>query len=522
MATPDRYVIPVQVGRPSLANNTADAERFKQALCQALGQDRCAASQVRLTLTVLKDLPQTLRLADYHVKVILFRDREVWTVAGIRPFTHARPLTGAAMDIGTTRVVLQLIDLETGQPMGQELGFDNPQGSVAPDVLARIHHAGSGSGLTELQSLIIEAVNHHIESLCTAHNLSPDDVYLVAGAGNTTMTHLFLGIDPFEIIREPYIPCVNILDALAARDLGLRIHEAGQVFLFPNIGSYFGGDLLAGILFAGLDQKEDPCILVDVGTNAEIVIGNRDWLVACAGAAGPALEGGVSKMGMTAGPGVIDRVRIDPETRRFDLHTIDDSAPIGICGSGMIDLAAQLFLSGMIDIRGKFSVKTCQGRLRDIDGIPTLTLVDKADSGTGEDILFSQVDLNSLTSSKAAMYTILEVIVRQTAGIEFQDLSTFYVAGTFGSFINPVSAISIGMLPDIALGTFEVLGNSSLKGAALMLSNMDAYDRVLSIREGITYIELNVNQAFMNMFSGAKFYPHTDVSRFPSVVVPKQ
>jgi uncharacterized 2Fe-2S/4Fe-4S cluster protein (DUF4445 family) len=334
------------------------------------------------------------------------------------------------------------------------------------------------------------------------------------------MTHLFLGIEAFEIIKEPYIPCTNIPDTLPASTLGLDIHEAGQVFLFPNIGAYFGGDLIAGILYADLDQRAALCLMVDVGTNAEIVVGNKEFLIACAGAAGPALEGGVSKMGMTAKPGVIDRVWVEPGTGDLGIHTIGEQPPVGICGSGMIDLAAGLFLSGRIDIRGRFFEPACTDRLIEQDGILSFVLVDETESGTGQPICLSQVDLNSLTSSKAAMYTILEVIVKNTAGLAFEDLDKFYVAGTFGSFINPVSAISIGMLPDIPLGTFEVLGNSSLGGAQKVLSDPSAFERIQKIRQSITYIELNVNQEFMNLFSGAKFYPHTDSTRFPSVKKP--
>jgi uncharacterized 2Fe-2S/4Fe-4S cluster protein (DUF4445 family) len=434
-------------------------------------------------------------------------------------FGSARQVLGAAIDIGTTRVVIQLLNLESGEILG-EIGFDNPQAVIAPDVLARIHHSHKSGGLGQLQRLLVDGVNDSLSQLCRANGCGTEAVYLVTGAGNTAMTHLFLGIEAFEIIREPYIPCVNIPDTLNAREVGLEINANGLLFLFPNIGSYFGGDLVAGILFADLDKKQAPCLMVDVGTNAEIVVGSRDWLIACAGAAGPALEGGVSKMGMTAGPGVIDTVTIDSLTRTVAIHTIDGKSPVGICGSGMIDLAAALFLSGMIDIRGKFSRAACGDRLKEIEGIPSFVLVDKADSGTGRDIALTQVDLNSLTSSKAAMYTILEVIVKNTAGLEFEELETFYVAGTFGSFINPSSAISIGMLPDIPLSRFKVLGNSSLGGAALLLKDPSAFDRVMQIRQSITYIELNVNPEFMNMFSGAKFYPHTDRSRFPSVSIP--
>ncbi len=428
------------------------------------------------------------------------------------------PVCGVAADLGTTRVVLRLVNLETGDNLG-ELGFDNPQIALGPDVLARIHHAREPEGLARMQALIIDCMNRQIKELVTAAGLGMDAVYLFVGAGNTAMTHLFLGIEPSFIIREPYIPGVNAPESMAATCASIEIHPHGMVFLFPNIGSYFGGDLIAGILFAGLHKKENLCLMVDVGTNAEVVVGGRDWLIACAGAAGPALEGGISDMGMTAEPGVIDRVSIDLLTLEITLGTIEDKPPMGICGSGMIDLAAQLFLSGMVDIRGKFVPDRCGDRLFEKDDIQHMCLVSREDSGTGREILFSQADLNSLTSAKAAMHSILEVIVQQTAGLSFEDLDKFYVAGTFGSFINPRSAISIGMLPDMPLEKFEVLGNSSLGGAARLLIDPDAFEEIQSIAQSITYIELNVNQSFMNTFSGAKFYPHTDRSRFPSVKI---
>jgi uncharacterized 2Fe-2S/4Fe-4S cluster protein (DUF4445 family) len=530
----------IEIEKPVLGNNIADAQRLEQALKKELGKE--AGNQgVHIPWYLLKNLPSFLRAWDYKVRAVLFKDRRSWRLVDLVPPDQAKsdkgksdkgksdqakshqaksdqagPVLGAAIDIGTTRIVIQLLDLESGRTLG-EVGFDNPQAAIGPDVLARIHHSNKPGGLDQLQSLVVDGVNANLSRLCRKNGCDKKDIYLVTGAGNTAMTHLFLGIEAFEIIREPYIPCVNIPDTLEAKAVGLNIHPRGLLFLFPNIGSYFGGDLVAGILFADLDKKQAPCLMVDVGTNAEIVVGSRDWLIACAGAAGPALEGGVSKMGMTAGPGVIDRVVIDPLTREVRVHTIEEKKPVGICGSGMIDLAAALFFSGMIDIRGKFSEETCRDRLVEINGILSFILVDKADSGTGQDIALSQVDLNSLTSSKAAMYTILEVIVKNTSGLEFEDLETFYVAGTFGSFINPDSAISIGMLPDIDRSRFQVLGNSSLGGAALLLLDPSAFDRIMEIRRSITYIELNVNQEFMNMFSGAKFYPHTDRSRFPSV-----
>jgi uncharacterized 2Fe-2S/4Fe-4S cluster protein (DUF4445 family) len=507
------YVRTIALTPPALGNNTADAQRLEQALKKELN-----TGFVHIPRALIADLPGRLREWGWRAKAVLFRDRRSFTAVDLLDPADPGPVLGAAVDIGTTRMVISLMDLSTGEKLG-ESGFDNPQAKIGPDVLTRIHHARTPGGREALQALAVEALNRHLAALCRDHQAAPDRVFLVAGAGNTAMTHLFAGLPAFGIIQEPYIPCTNIPDTMDARSLGLEMHPRGRVFLFPNIGSYFGGDLLAGILAADLDQKEDPCIMVDVGTNAEIVLGNKDWLMACAGAAGPALESGVSRMGMTAKPGVIDRVTVDPATKDLVLHTIGNEPPVGICGSGMIDLAAALFMSGRIDIRGKLMPEACGDRLTDEDGIPAFELVAAGDSGTGRPIRLSQVDLNSLTSAKAAMYTILEVIVSQTAGLSFSDLDRFYVAGTFGSFINPVSAITIGMLPDISTDRFQVLGNTSLKGAEMLLTDPDAFDRVMAVRDTITYIELNVNQGFMNLFSGAKFYPHTDTSRFPSVKI---
>jgi len=274
--------------------------------------------------------------------------------------------------------------------------------------------------------------------------------------------------------------------------------------------------LIAGILYSGLHRADEPALLVDVGTNAEVVLGNSQWLIACAGAAGPALESGVTRMGTLAAPGVIDRLRFDRTAKRFEIHTISDRPPHGICGSGLIDLAAQLFLGGLIDFRGRFQPRACGDRLIDIDGTGHLIVVPPADSATGKALTISQTDLDSLIRSKAAMYTILETITG-SVGIKQQDLETFFVAGTFGAYIDPVSAITIGMIPDLPLARFRSLGNSSLGGATRVLEDPGCFDRVNRIRDGITYMELNVNQEFMNRFSAAKFLPHTDTSRFPSV-----
>jgi uncharacterized 2Fe-2S/4Fe-4S cluster protein (DUF4445 family) len=505
-----RWVVDAELERPSLSNNTADADRLVQALRPRLGNDRVA-----IDLDLLKILPRQLRQAGYKVRCVVFRDRGGWVLAGLRSAAETAQPIGAAVDLGTSRVVVRLVGLLTGENLG-ESAFDNPQNTVGPDVLTRVHHAQTEAGLTQLTRLMSDGLNREISLLCHAIGATAADVHLVALAGNTVMTHLLMGLPPRWIVREPYIPVVNRPNLIAPAALGLDIHAGGRIFVFPNIGSYFGGDLIAGILSAGLHRSQQTAMLVDVGTNAEVVLGNNAWMIGCAGAAGPALESGVTRMGTIAAPGVIDRVRIDPHTRRFELHTIDDLPPKGICGSGVIDLAAGLFKAGMLDIRGKLRAEACGDRLREKDGMAHLVLVPSEDAVTGQALTVSQADFDSLLRSKAAMYTILETVTA-SVGMTPEQLSRFYVAGTFGAFIDPEAAISIGMLPDLPRDHYQVLGNSCLEGASLVLQSPRYLDEIEDIRQRITYLELNVNQEFMNRFSAAKFLPHTDRERFPSV-----
>jgi uncharacterized 2Fe-2S/4Fe-4S cluster protein (DUF4445 family) len=259
--------------------------------------------------------------------------------------------------------------------------------------------------------------------------------------------------------------------------------------------------------------------MVDVGTNAEVVLGNEEWLVACAGAAGPALEGGVASMGMMAGPGVIDKVAIHPGSGVWSIGTIGGGRPVGICGSGLIDLAASLFLAGMIDQRGKLVKARCGDRFGIKEGIAHILVVSELDSGTGKDLTLSQPEIDSLMRSKAAMYTILVTISRMV-NLSFEDVHSFYLAGTFGTFIDPNSAMTLGMIPDLPHAVYKPLGNSSLAGANKALFSVEDQQEVLDIQSKITYVELNVNQDFMSLFSAAKFIPHTDEALFPSVKRP--
>lgn len=504
--------------RPSLNDNTADADRLFRGLRSELGCERVTAD-----FALIKRLPKILRDHDYSVCAVVYRDGATWHLLDLFG-ADTNHIYGFALDLGSSTLVLRLLNLSTGETI-DEISFDNPQIEIGSDILTRIHYAGQEGGLSRLQEMVIERLNEKMEMLTQRHEIDGRAIVGMSVAGNTTMTHLFLSLDPYYLCREPYIPAVNRLDLIEAGELGLSIHPAAPVLIFPNVGSYFGGDLIAGILASGMTASEEIAFLVDVGTNAEVVIGNKDWLMACAGAAGPALEGGVADMGMMAGPGVIDHVAIDPESLEFTISTIEGdpagreghpSAPVGICGSGLIDLAAQMFMAGMIDLRGKLVPEKCGDRLKDEDGIRHLIVVEAESSGSGKALTLSQTDLDGLIRSKAAMYTILTTL-SNTVGISFPDIHRFYVAGTFGSYIDPRSAITIGMIPDLPIDAYVSLGNTSLKGASLALLDKGAMDEAFTLRDRITYLELNVNQAFMNLFSAAKFLPHTDRTLFPSV-----
>jgi uncharacterized 2Fe-2S/4Fe-4S cluster protein (DUF4445 family) len=496
---------------PSLKDNTADVDRLIKGLKKTLQTEK-----VGMDLSLMKQIPHVLREFHYRVDCILYDADGSWDMIDLCPSSAMGPLYGLAVDLGTSTVVLRLLDLTTGEAKG-ETTFLNPQIEIGPDILTRIHYAHEGNGLDRLQTLLIEKLNRETTALTQSAGLGPTHIMGMSVAGNTTMTHLFLGLDPYWVCREPYIPVINSPGIIKAKDIGLVIHKEAPVLVLPSVGSYLGGDLIAGILASGLYREKDISILVDVGTNAEVVLGNQEWLMACAGAAGPALEGGVARMGMMAGPGVIDKVAIEPGSGDFQIRTIDNTPPIGICGSGLIDLVAHLFLKGMIDMRGKYVPERCGERLRLEDGIPHLIIVYSEDSGTGHALTLSQPDIDTLLRSKAAMYTILTTITHMVS-LSPKEISRFHIAGTFGAFIDPQSAITLGMIPDLPIETYMSVGNTSLEGAGLALLNAQARIDTYEIRDRITYIELNVNQAFMNQFSAAKFIPHTDGTLFPSIV----
>jgi len=465
-------------------------------------------------------LRERILQGDFKVTAVLARTGPKWELVDVLPGREEGPLWGLALDLGTSRLAFYLLDLRAGE-VAETASVPNPQIPWGEDILARILHARREDLRRELGEMLARAVNRTAGEMVRRRGGSLDRVYAFSVAGNTTMTHFFLGLDPSRICREPYIPVANRFPFFHARDLALDLHPRAPVYVFPNVGSYFGGDLVAGILATGMQRREEVSMLVDVGTNAEVVLGNRDWLLACAGAAGPALEGGVVERGMMAAPGAVDRVRVDPETLELSYRVLGGGKPRGLCGSGLIDLVAELFAAGVLTVQGRIDLRAPTDRVRETPDGPAFLVAPAEETADGRDLLVSQIDIGILLKSKAAMYTILSVITRKE-GMEIRDVSRIFVAGTFGNRIDPAMAVRMGMLPDLPLETYQGMGNTAGEGAVMILRDRSLLEDVQRICDRITYVELNVNMELMNEFRGALFLPHTDPGLFPSVAVPRR
>ncbi len=503
--------VEVEARPPSLQDNMADLDRLRNALLP-----HCEAEPY-VSFQSISSLARLFRFADFQ-GTVLINDMGSWQGLVDLLTEYPKVLPAMALDLGTTHLEASLVNILDGSVLGRSTTA-NRQIDYGEDILTRIHFAAEGNGLHLLQQAAMESVQELTAELALQAELKKREIRALAVSGNTTMTHLLLGLDPYYLCREPYIPLANRPDTCEAGELGVDIHARAPVWFMPSVGSYFGGDLISGILSSGLADREEVSILIDVGTNAEVVLGNRDWLIACAGAAGPALEGGIASMGMRAGTGAIERVSIDPDSLRVDYQTVDKARPRGLCGSGIIDLAAGLYLAGLIDIRGKFRKDRLPERFVETNQGTAFIVAGEEETGEAP-VIFGQVDMDAMMRSKAAMYSILTTLLAQV-GLGVKDLDKIYMAGSFGRHLDSRQAIVLGMLPDLDPEIFVPLGNSSLAGAELVLLDRENRKKCYEITRKITYLELNVNQDFMIRFSGSRVIPHTDISLFPSVPVIK-
>ncbi len=501
--------VSLELPKPGLSDNRSHEARLRDALTSVTG------SRPSMPLYALKKLGSVLPEAGYSIDSILVQGPCGDEVADVRPKFHHDPILGMAVDLGSTTVVFYLVDMVEKRLL-HTLSKYNPQAAHGEDILERILFAGRGNGLSILQREVVQLFNDAAHELSSREGCTANSIYFWTVAGNTTMTHFFLGLDPSHICKEPYLPSASRFDILRPNEVGLVSNPGGRLYVFPNIGSYFGGDLIAAIIASGMHNSDAVSMLVDVGTNAEVILGNKDWMVACAGAAGPALEGGILSCGMRAQPGAIERVSIEPDTLEVHYKTIGGEPPKGLCGSAIIDLLAEMFTAGIVEQTGKLVKDRCPDRVVELNGELVFIVAKANETSHGQPVYISQSDIKNLIRSKGAMYTILNVVT-QSVGISFEDIENFYVAGAFGNYIDPEKAITIGMLPDIPLERFKGLGNAAGKGALKLLLNKELLFEIEKLCERITYLEMNVRGDFMNQLTGALFLPHTDWSRFPTV-----
>ncbi len=495
----------------SIEEHYSDWTRLTRELSRQGG-----AAPIMCELEVLRQLAEAVRASDGKITVATEESASGLRVRDVQPGHHPERALGLAIDIGTTTVAAQLIDLAAGSLLATQTSY-NLQIRRGADVISRIDYARNPERQEELRSLVLETINGLIAQLGAAVAIAPRDIRAVFLAGNTTMTHLLLGLPPRYIREAPYVPTVNFVPELRAQAVGLDIDSEAIVACAPGVGSYVGGDITAGLLCTDLPtNNRDVFLFMDIGTNGEIVIGNADWMVACACSAGPAFEGAGIKCGMRAAEGAIERVSIGDDGETLHYSVIGAGKPAGICGSGLISLLGELFRQGVVDRSGRFFQPPGTGRIVQHESRRAFLLATAEQTRTGKDLVITEADLENLIRTKAAIYAACSLVL-QNVGLTWDAVARVYIAGGFGRYMRIADAVFIGMLPDLPLERFRYIGNSSLTGAYIALLSREHRRRLAEIASRITYVDMSSNPHYMDSYVKALFLPHTDLEQFPTV-----
>ena len=512
----------LHMDKPSLDNNISDLNRVKQSLLSSLGDFKYRLEDVQAPISILRELPELLRANHWNITVTTAEFDNYLEIIEIVPGDTTSKNYGLCVDVGTTTIVVELIDLNTGESLGCASNY-NKQKVCGEDVLSRIIYAEEHGerGLKKLQELVIEDINYLISELTKPSEdkpatISRKEISYIVFAGNTTMTHLLLGMDPASIRREPYIPTVNLVPFLKARELKISINPEAPVYCLPCRSSWVGGDITADILASNLHRQDEVSLLIDVGTNGEVVLGNKAWMIGCSCSAGPAFEGGEVQFGMNASTGAIEKVQLNDDLD-VKYKTIGNAPPKGICGSGLIDIMSELFTHKVIDRHGKFrSLTTPRLKLVEGDRAFVIAFADETGFEVKKDIMIMETDIKNILRTKAAIYAACHLLLK-TLGYKFDDLANIFIAGGFGNYLDTKKSIMLGLFPDVPLEKFKFIGNGSLAGSYLSLLNEDKRLEAENIYKKLTYMELSVSTEFYNEFVAALFLPHTDLSLFPTV-----
>jgi uncharacterized 2Fe-2S/4Fe-4S cluster protein (DUF4445 family) len=489
---------------PTIHDNISDLERLRRAL------DEHGVSGVRFSHGFAESLADALRLRDWKV-TLGYTEAAGGTEAIYISHQGEYRDYGIAVDVGTTTVVVYLVDLVEGKLVDVGSTY-NSQIRYGDDVITRIVHATEGGGLSQLRKTVVADINDLLDVMLKKHGIKREEVKAAAVSGNTTMTHLLWGLDPGYIREEPYIPTLNSFPMWKAGTARIHANPQAPVYTLPCVASYVGGDIVSGVLASKMNRSEEVALFMDIGTNGEIAIGNSEWLVTAACSAGPCFEGSGIRHGMRATEGAVEAVRINPDTLEPEISVIGDSKPMGICGSGMIDAISEFFLKGIIDQKGKFVKDAKTKRIRACDDGHEFVFHEEGETA----VTLTEVDIENVLRAKAAIYAGVTLLLSEV-GLTQDAIEKVYIAGGFGNYLNVDKAIVLGMLPDVPLERFLFLGNTSVAGAYLTLLSDELRAEAEEIASKMTYIELSVSRGFMDEYMSAMFLPHTNMELFPTV-----
>ena len=496
---------------PSLDDPSPDLSRLLWGINRKGGPED---QKIYVPLEVIRGIPRMLRDSGWKVTATVALVPGGYRLIDVEKGDTTQALYGAAIDLGTTTIVAYIRSLVDGKVLGVASNY-NRQISCGEDILSRVNYARKG-GLMRLQELAAESINAAITQAANNAGIDRDHIYEVVVAGNTIMTHILMGIDPAYMIEEPYVPVVRRYLTSAATRAGLGVKENAGLFVFPAVSDFIGGDIVADVLASGMADRDEVSLLIDIGTNFEVVLGTREWMFSCAGAAGPALEGGEVLFGMRANPGAIEKVSLDLHTLEPTYQTINRIKPRGICGSGLIDLLADLLQACIIDRTGRINTSIAHPRIRLGPHFPEFVVAWKDETDTGKEIVITENDVKNLIMSKASILAACLTLMNQ-AGISRQDIARVYFSGAFGNYLSKENAIIIGLLPEVPLDRITNIGNGAIMGANIALLNRRKRKVLDEIARTIAYVELNAEPSFMDEYTRACFLPHTDLALFPRV-----
>ncbi|HRQ36495.1 MAG TPA: ASKHA domain-containing protein [Chloroflexota bacterium] len=519
---------------PSLDDQRDDWSRLLTAVRTQTGLEN-----LQISLPLLRQIGSVLRAGEWRVTAVLNTDnglRNTATLLTLLPGHTETPLLGLAIDIGTTTVSVWLVDLFSGEVLAQAAEY-NRQIRCGEDVISRVIFASKNNGQAELRQLVLQSINTLIERVVQKGArkgdgeierlgdlvseplnlpISQSQILKATIVGNSIMMHLLLGIPAESIRLSPFVTAVNHPPTLTAAEVGLDMHPAATVLCLPGVASYVGADITAGVLSSGLDDALPVSLFMDIGTNGEIVLGGRDWVVTCACSAGPAFEGAGVQDGMRATRGAIEEVWIDGRTAEPTWRVIGNEKPRGLCGSGLISLLAEMFLTGVVDKGGHLNQHLGTNRVRQGENGPEYVVAWANETWHGRDITITHVDIDNLIRAKAAVYAGISVLA-DSVGVPLETVEQVLIGGSFGKYINVEKGVQIGLLPDAPWENFKFLGNTAVLGAYYALLSQTAQQRISDIAARMTYIELSADNSFYEAFTSALFLPHTEMERFPSV-----